>query len=134
MSKENVLAEIQRLYIEEYETMALYEEWNWLQQEFAEEFRRYAVNNIINADFDTYESLIVGLASRRTMERLVDALERYTYKMWLDKSFYDRYPQYRFLEKYDLSGYPKIYKTMITLDQIRMKLHELIRLLDSNVT
>ncbi|ANF97129.1 YxiJ family protein [Paenibacillus bovis] len=130
MSIESVLVEIQQLYTEEYEILPLYEEWVELQESFVEEFRRYAADDIISADFDTYESLIVGLASRRTIERLEDALERYKYKPWLEKSFYDRYPQYRFLERYDLSEYPKMYRTMIVLERMRIKLLELICLLD----
>ncbi|WP_458122275.1 YxiJ family protein [Paenibacillus sp. Z6-24] len=134
MSIQTVLEEIQQLYTEEYETLAFYEEWVWLQQDFAEEFKQHAADEIINADFGTYESLIVGLASRRTGERLADALERYKYKQWLEKSFYDCYPKYRFLERYDLSGYPKMHKTMMALGRIRMKLLQLVRLLDSSAT
>lgn len=46
---------------------------------------------------------IHGWASGGIHHDLTDAGRRYRAKLWLNKSFFNRFPRYRFLEGYDLS-------------------------------
>ncbi|WP_040948964.1 YxiJ family protein [Gorillibacterium massiliense] len=120
--------EISEIYSKEYLCISLYLDIIRLQKDFEEMFLRYVPNESINADFDVYESFIIGLASGGIDSRLGDALERYKLKVWLNKSFFEWFPKYRFLEPYDLSEYVELNNAMKVVDNLRRKLINLIRL------
>jgi hypothetical protein len=112
------------------QTSSLYSEFIFLQDDFIEMFKKYVPDEIINADFDTYVAYIFGLASGGIRNKLNDAMERFTIKNRLEKSFFDWFPKYRFLERFDLSKYHGIFLTISTTDQLRKKMVELINIRD----
>lgn len=105
-----------------------YEDFRQLEYDFAQEFRKNAPQELITADFNTYMMFIFGLSSDGIVKKLEDPLERYKTKEWLDKSFFEWYPKYRFLEAYDFIEYKYLHKTWIVIEKLRKKLIELIEL------
>jgi hypothetical protein len=77
--------EVFEIYLNEYLCGSLYNDFLLLQEHFEEMFLRYVPNESINADFDVYESFVIGLASGGIDSRLDDALERYKLKIWVSK-------------------------------------------------
>ncbi|ODP27899.1 hypothetical protein PTI45_02718 [Paenibacillus nuruki] len=91
-----------------------------LHEEFADEFKKYAPNEIFNADLSTYTSYIEPTCWSGTIQqRIQDAENRYTMKKWLSKSFFEWFPKYSFLEKYDLSDYSKINNELNYMNELR---------------
>ncbi|WP_169833781.1 YxiJ family protein [Saccharibacillus sacchari] len=101
-----------------------------LQHDFAEEFKRYAPDEIINADFSTYTAYTHGLASGGIRLKLEDPLERYKTREWLSKSFFEWFPKYRFLESYRLDEYQSLDQELSLINDWRARLIELIDLKD----
>ncbi|GIO31789.1 MULTISPECIES: YxiJ family protein [Paenibacillus] len=126
--------ELNELLLNERLAASIYSDFRNLKNDFKDRFLFRAPNETINADFDTYESYIVGLASGGINSRLDDALERFRIRSWLEKSFFEWFPKYRFLEKYDLSQYEGIYQSIIVLDKLRHKLIELINTKEEGIT
>ncbi len=97
-----------------------------LQYDFAEEFKKYAPQEIINADFSTYAAFTHGLASGGIRTKLQDPLERYKTREWLSKSFFEWFPKYRFLERHRLDEYKSLDRELSTVNEWRKRLIELI--------
>lgn len=76
-------------------------------------------------DLSMYLAYIEGLACGGIMRRLDDAFERFKMRYWLEKSFFDRYPQYRFLERWDLSDYPDL-RDLLYADKARKIMLQII--------
>ncbi|TXK73851.1 YxiJ family protein [Paenibacillus sp. N3.4] len=111
-----------------------YEDLRNLQRDFALEFKKNAPHEIITADLNTYLMFISGLASGGLQSQLEDALERFNMKKWLEKSFYDWFPKYRFLETWDLTHYSALNADLTFFNQARSMMLEVIREVESNRT
>lgn len=123
------LKEVIALYQQyQHNGKSLYQDFEDLQYDFAEEFKKYAPHEIIYADFSTYTAFTSGLSSGGIIKRLEDPLERYQTREWLDKSFFEWFPKYRFIEKYKLSEYETLDKELMLINELRRKLIELIDL------
>ncbi|GGO01133.1 YxiJ family protein [Saccharibacillus kuerlensis] len=107
-----------------------HEDFDHLEDDFAEEFKRYVPGEIIRADFITFLSFTCGLSAGGIIQRLEDPLERYRTREWLSKSFFEWFPKYRFLERYDLSEYETLHQEWSMVNALRKKLIELIDLKD----
>jgi len=101
-----------------------------LQHDFAEEFKRHAPQEILNADFSTYMAYTHGLASGGIRTKLEDPLERHKTREWLSKSFFEWFPKYRFLESYRLDEYQSLDQELSLTNDWRARLIELIDLKD----
>lgn len=89
-------------------------------EEFEDEFKRYARNEVINADLSTYTAYIEPTCGYKTIEKKIqDAENRYHMKNGLSKSFFEWFPKYQFLEKYDLSDYPKLNNQLNYMNELR---------------
>lgn len=110
-----------------------YENLRELQDTLHDEFVKNAPKECITGDLNTYWMYIAGLASGGVDSRLADSLERYKMKTWLEKSFYDWFPKYRFLERYDLSDYEDLNRDFKLYDKLRLLLLELIRLYEERL-
>lgn len=128
---EELIEEIKRIYFVETNRPFPYEDFRMLEFDFEEEFKKYAPNEIINADFNTYMMFVYGLSSGGIIKKLDDPLDRFNMKEWLSKSFFDWFPIYRFIEPYDLSKYLNLKSDLNVIDKLRKKLIELIRLRES---
>ena len=107
---------------------SLYQDFKDLQHDFAEEFRKHAPQEIIYADFSTYTVFTYGLSSGGIIKKLEDPLERYKTREWLNKSFFEWFPKYRFIQRYNLSEYKTLDKELMMINELRVKLIELIDL------
>jgi len=126
------IKELFEIYSNEYVCVSIYDDFQLLQENFEEMFSSYVPNESINADFDVYVSFIIGLASGGIKSKLEDALERYKIKIKLNKSFYEWFPKYRFLERYDLSEYENLYNTKNITEKLRGKLLETIKVRENH--
>ncbi|WP_239616864.1 YxiJ-like family protein [Cohnella mopanensis] len=126
-----LLEEIIQIYSQETSNPFPYDDFRKLQYDFAIEFKKFAPNETITADFNTYMKFILGLSSGGIRNSLEDPVERLKTKEWLNKSFYEWFPKYRFLEPFDLSNYKELNKEWNVLDTLRKKLFELIKLKES---
>lgn len=118
---------IKQIYSVETSSPFPYEDLRQLQSDFAKDFKKNVPNEIINADFSTYMMFIYGLSSGGIIKKLEDPLERYKTKERLNKSFFEWFPKYRFLEAYDFSIYKELYKEWKVIEELRLKLIELIK-------
>lgn len=84
---EELIEEIKRICFVETNRPFPYEDFRQLEFDFEEEFKKYAPNEIINADFNTYMMFVYGLSSGGIIKKLDDPLERFNMKEWLSKSF-----------------------------------------------
>ena len=105
-----------------------YEDIRILLDDFDDEFSKYASNLIITADLNTYWTFIAGLASGTIETKLKDALERFKTKSWLEKTFFEWFPKYNFLERYDLTIYPNLGRDFAMHETMRFMLLEVIKL------
>lgn len=119
--------EISQIYSLETSNPFPYEDFRKLQYDFAIEFKKLVPNEIITADFNTYMMFILGLSSGGIRSKLEDPVERFKTKEWLNKSFFEWFPEYRFLEPYDLSTYKQLNKVWGVLERLRNKLVEIIK-------
>jgi len=127
----NKLEEVIELYQQYQKSVeSLYQDFEDLQYDFAEEFRKHAPQEIIYADFSTYTAFTSGLSSGSIIKKLEDPLERYQTREWLNKSFFEWFPKYRFIERYQLSKYETLDKELIMINELRAKLIEVIDLKD----
>ncbi|MDQ0170077.1 YxiJ family protein [Paenibacillus tundrae] len=125
------LEEVLELYQQfQHSGKSLYQDFEDLQYNFAEEFRKHVPQDIIYADFSTYTAFTYGLSSGGIIQKLEDPLERYKTREWLKKSFFEWFPKYRFIERYQLSEYKTLDKELETINKLRKKLIELIDLKD----
>ena len=125
------LEEVIELYRQYQQTgESLYQDFEDLQYNFAEEFRKHAPQEIIYADFSTYTAFTAGLASGGIIKKLEDPSERYQTREWLNKSFFEWFPKYRFIERYQLSEYEALDKELMMINELRGRLIELIDLKD----
>lgn len=108
-----------------------YNDLDKLQNDFRDLFKKYAKNETITADFNTYLMFVIGSATGNILQRFQDPLERQKAKIWLKKSFYEWFPKYNFLEKYDLSRYSSLNLDMQLAEKLRGKLIDVINLLES---
>ncbi|ULO08500.1 hypothetical protein H1230_06750 [Paenibacillus sp. 19GGS1-52] len=122
-----LIEEIKQIYSVETSNPFPYEDFRQLQSDFAKDFKKNVPNEIINADFSTYMMFIYGLSTGGIIKKLEDPLERYKTKEWLNKSFFEWFPKYRFLEAYDFSIYKELYKEWKVIEKLRLKLIELIK-------
>ncbi|MDO3410924.1 YxiJ family protein [Saccharibacillus sp. CPCC 101409] len=123
------IEELRQLYRQQAENRSFpHDEIRQLEDDFADEFSIKAPQEIIKADIITYMSFTEGLASGGIASRLEDPLERYKMRKWLNKSFFEWFPKYRFLERYDLSGYETLNKELTRINEWRRKLIALIDL------
>lgn len=105
-----------------------------LLEEFEDEFKRYARNEVINADLSTYTAYIEPTCWYKTIEKKIqDAENRYNMKKWLSKSFFEWFPKYRFLEKYDLSDYPKLNNQLNYMNELRTVALQIIDIYEQNL-
>lgn len=102
-----------------------------LREDLGVEFEKQAGNEIISADLNTYWMFIAGLASGSIKTILTDAWERYQLRTKLEKSFFDWFPQYRFLEPFDLSEYKDLDRDLKLYDKLRLMLLEVINLYEN---
>jgi GNAT superfamily N-acetyltransferase len=101
-----------------------------IEEELESEFQTYASNEIITADFDTYWTFIAGLASGGIENSLLDALDRYNTKNWLEKSFYEWFPKYRFMERFSFSDYERFNYTYQLYEKLRIMILDVVRLFE----
>ncbi|MBW7453461.1 YxiJ family protein [Paenibacillus sepulcri] len=123
-----LIDEIVQIYHHETIGPFPYKDFRQLKYDFTEEFRRNASHELITADFNTYMMFIYGLSSGGIVKKLEDPLERYKTMEWLNKSFFEWFPKYKFLEPYDFSEYEQLHKTWKVIEKLRQKLIELIKL------
>ncbi|KGE18399.1 YxiJ family protein [Paenibacillus wynnii] len=123
----DLIEEIKQIYSLETSSPFPYEDFRQLQSDFAMDFKENVPNEIINADFSTYMMFIYGLSSGGIIKKIEDPLERYKTEEWLNKSFFEWFPKYRFLEAYDFSSYKELNKEWNVIEKLRLKLIELIR-------
>ncbi|MFZ5986394.1 MAG: YxiJ family protein [Bacillota bacterium] len=128
----SLIQQIREIYSKEGIHPFPYENLAALREDLEHEFKRFAPNESISADLNTYWMFISGLSSGGIERRLTDALERYNTKLWLEKSFFDWFPKYRFLEKYDLSDYTDLDRDLKLYDKLRKMLLNVIKLVESN--
>ncbi|MCB2312994.1 YxiJ-like family protein [Clostridium tagluense] len=107
-----------------------YEDLREIKDELENEFQMYASNELITADFNTYWMFIAGLASGGIESKLLDTLDRYNIKSWLEKSFYEWFPQYRFMERFSFSDYEMFNYTYQLYKKLRIMLLDVIRLFE----
>lgn len=119
---------IQKLYFEEDIYSFPYSDLKQLRDHLEKDFEKYVPDQLIGADLNIYWMFIAGLASGGIKTRLLDALERYNTKKRLEKSFYEWFPKYRFLEKYDLSDYQELNYNFILHNKLRIILLDIINL------
>jgi hypothetical protein len=119
---------IRKVYEEETMCPFPYDDLHELKDTLQEEFKRNVSGECITGDLNTYWAYIAGLASGGIDSRLPDDLERYKTKEWLEKSFFDWFPKYRFLQRYDFSEYEALNRDMRVYDKLRIMLLELIRI------
>jgi len=98
-----------------------------IETELNDEFNKYASDEIIKADLNTYWMFIAGLASGGINSRLIDVVDRYKTKKWLEKSFFDWFPKYRFMERYDFSDYEMFNYTYQLYENLRIMLLDVIK-------
>ncbi len=122
-----LIEEIKQIYSVETSNPFPYEDFRQLQSDFAKDFKKNVPNEIINADFSTYMMFIYGLSTGGIIKKLEDPLERYKTKEMLNKSFFEWFPKYRFLEAYDFSIYKELYREWKVIEKLRLKLIELIK-------
>lgn len=123
-----LIEEIRFIYLNESNGPFSYEDFRQFQDDFSDEFRNIAPCESINADFNSYMMYIYGLSSGGVIKKLEYPLDRYKMKEWLNKSFFDWFPKYRFLESYDLRCYKGLNKEWDVIEKLRFKLIELIKL------
>ena len=105
-----------------------------LLEEFEDEFKKCAPHEIFNADLDTYTSYVEPTCGSETIQkRIEDAENRYTMKKWLSKSFFEWFPKYRFLEKYDLSDYPKLNNELNYMNELCYGVLQMINTYEQNL-
>ncbi|NIK68648.1 YxiJ family protein [Paenibacillus sp. BK720] len=121
------IEELQQIYNAIRNNPFPYDDFRDLQMDFEEEFNRYAPDEIINADFSTYRMYVLGLSQGGVFIKLHDPLERFKMKEWLQKSFYDWFPKYRFIEQYDLSAYEELHKEWSVVEILRHKLLKIVK-------
>ncbi|WP_338543336.1 YxiJ family protein [Paenibacillus tundrae] len=125
------LEEVLELYQQfQHSGQSLYQDFEDLQYNFAKEFREQVPQEIIYADFSTYTAYTYGLSSGGIIQKLEDPLERYKTREWLQKSFFEWFPKYRFIERYQLNEYKTLDKELELINELRKKLIELIDLKD----
>lgn len=125
---EEQIEKIHKLFLEKDIYPFPYKNCRELRNNLEEEFKKYVPNEILNADLNTYWMFIAGLASGTIKTKLDEASERYRIKIWLEKSFFDWFPKYRFLERYDISGYKDLDYTFKLYENLRLMLLEVIKL------
>jgi hypothetical protein len=126
-----IFEEINQIYSLETSNPFPYQDFRKLQDDFEIEFKKFVPNELITADFNTYMMFIYGLSSGGIKSKLEDPVDRFKTKEWLNKSFYEWFPKYRFLEPYDLSIYKQLNKEWNVLERLRNKLIEIIKLRES---
>lgn len=89
-----------------------------VHKDFAEEFDKYAKHEAFNADLSTYTAYIQPTCWH-IADRVQDAENRYKIKKLLAKSFFEWFPKYQFLEKYDLSDYPNVNNSLNHMNELR---------------
>lgn len=122
------IEEIKNLYLEKDIESFPYNNLNQLQDYLHNDFEKYVLNQSICADLNTYWMFVAGLATGGIETRLSDATGRYETKKRLKKSFYEWFPKYRFLEKYDLSDYKELNYNFDFYDKLRIMLLNIINL------
>lgn len=127
-----LIEEIMEFYSSRSNNPFPYDDFKQLQNDFSDEFKREVPDEIITADFNTYMMFIYGLSSGGVISRLLDPLERFRVKVWLNKSFFEWFPKYRFLESYDLTIYKDLNTEWEVIEKLRNKLIELIKLIESH--
>jgi len=123
----NLINDISSMYREKDTGPFPYESIREIQADFCDGFQKHAPDEILTADLNNYWMFIAGLASGGVRSILPDALERYKVKELLEKSFFDWFTKYRFLEAYDLTGYPDFYYSFSLYDELRRMLLEVIK-------
>lgn len=109
-----------------------YENLYAIQKELESEFKKYVPNESICADLNTYWMYIAGLSSGGIDLVLYDPLEIYKTRLWLEKSFFDWFPKYRFLEKYDFSDFKELDRDFKLYNKLRHMLLNVIKLAEQN--
>lgn len=127
----NKIEKIRSLYFEEDIYSFPYNNLNELRDYLHNDFEKYAPGQSISADLNTYWMFVAGLASGGIRTKLSDTLERYNTEKWLEKNFYEWFPKYRFLEKYDLSDYKELHYNFLFYDKLRVILLEILKLYES---
>lgn len=122
------IEEIRSLYLEKDVGPFPYNDLDQLQDYLHNDFEKYVPSQSICADLNTYWMFVAGLACGGIETRLSDTMERYETKKRLEKSFYEWFPKYRFLEKYDLSDYKELNYNFNFYDKLRIMLLNIINL------
>lgn len=131
---ENLLKSIRELDDHECRSPFPYADSRALHQVFRDEFDQLGPKASFNADLNLFCSTIHGWTSGGIRKDLADAGARYRARDWLSKSFFDRFPRYRFLAGYDLSDYPALRHEMDVAERLRQMLLVAIRLYENNVS
>ncbi|HEX9058764.1 MAG TPA: YxiJ family protein [Clostridia bacterium] len=123
-----IIKELQKLYQEDDICPFPYDDLRELRNELENEFGRFAQDESINADLNTYFSYVSGLASGGVEKYLFDVVERHRMKQWVSKSFFEWFPKYRFLEKYELSDFEALDRDLKLHDKMRSMIQDIISL------
>lgn len=95
------------------------------------EFGRLSSDEFLNGDLNLFCYTIFGWASGDFRKVLANAGDRYRAKVWLGKSFFERFPQYGFLASYDLNEYPGLHRAFAGSEHLRTMLLDAIRLYEA---
>ena len=107
-----------------------YNDLTLLREEFQDEFENVK-DECINGDLNTYWMFIDGMGGGGLKTILDDSLERYRVKKMLQKTFFDWFPKYRFLERYDLGEYKDLDLEFKIYDKVRFLLLEVIEIYEN---
>ncbi|NLK87905.1 MAG: hypothetical protein GX279_10505 [Clostridiaceae bacterium] len=123
---QKLIEDIRELYLKDAIRPFPYDDLRQLQCKLEREFLRLGQDESINADYDAYCSYIAGLASGGVERYLSDKVERHNMKQLVSKSFFEWFPQYRFIEGYDLTGFDGFDRDLKLHDRLRSMLLEII--------
>lgn len=124
MNQDVLKARIVEMYMTLRETPFPYNNITAIQVDFSETFMALK-NALISADFNNYCMLIVGTASYIVNERSEHIPTRQL--ELLEKDFFQRFPQYIFLES-RLTSYPEFHKEYYEHETLRRLIKEYIQL------
>lgn len=131
---ETMLAQLHLEYASEPKRRFPYEDIKRLYSAYRDEFTKADPEGLITADLNEYFAFIAGLASGGIRSRLDDPQRRSRAKQLLEKTFDQRYPQYEFLSRIDLSSYPDLAAEFDFSTRLRYRLLGILDVIERRIS
>jgi hypothetical protein len=122
-----MIDEIAVIFQQEPQRPFPYDEIRTLKDRLSAQFKGLSPDASFSADLNEHLSLIAGLASGGIAKYLAEPLRLRRITQALNHSFYDRYPQYRFLGAADLSDFPNLQAELRQAERLRLLLRQVVQ-------